>query len=119
MIVLPWPPSANHYWRHLSSGKLAGRTLISEEGRVFREQVQRNAMAEKWPRFGADARLSVRILAYMPDRRRRDLDNLLKSAMDALTHAGVWADDSQIDSLLIERAPVLGGMLKVDVKAVD
>ena len=45
------------------------------------------------------------------------LDNLLKSAMDALTHAGVWADDSQIDSLLIERAPTLGGMLKVEVEA--
>lgn len=35
----------------------------------------------------------------------------------ALTHAGVWADDSQIDSLLIERAPTLGGMLKVEVEA--
>lgn len=117
MIVLPWPPSANHYWRHLTSGKLAGRVLISQQGRVFRAQVATNALAEKWPRFGSDKRLRVRILAFMPDKRRRDLDNLLKSAMDALTHAGVWADDSQIDSLLIERAPTLGGMLKVEVEA--
>jgi crossover junction endodeoxyribonuclease RusA len=117
MIVLPFPPSANHYWRHLTSGKLAGRTLISAEGRVFREQVMRNAQAERWPSFNPDQRLSVRILAYMPDKRRRDLDNLLKSALDALTHAGVWADDSQIDSLLIERAATLGGMLKVEVEA--
>lgn len=117
MIVLPFPPSANHYWRHVTSGKLAGRVLISQEGRVFRDQVATNALVGKWPRFGADKRLRVRILAFMPDRRRRDLDNLLKSAMDALTHAGVWADDSQIDSLLIERAPTLGGMLKVEVEA--
>jgi len=116
VIVLPFPPSANHYWRHLTSGKLAGRTLISQEGRVFREQVQRNAIAERWPRFTADQRLAVRILAYMPDKRRRDLDNLLKSALDALTHAGVWVDDSQIDSLLIERAPTLGGVLMVEVQ---
>ena len=117
MIVLPFPPSANHYWRHVTSGKLAGRVLISQEGRVFRDQVATNALVGKWPRFGADKRLRVRILAFMPDKRRRDLDNLLKSAMDALTHAGVWADDSQIDSLLIERAPTLGGMLKVEVEA--
>ena len=116
MIVLPFPPSANRYWRHPTTGKLAGRHLISADGRVFREQVQTNAIAERWPRFGADARLAVRILAFMPDKRRRDLDNILKAALDALTHAGVWGDDSQVDSLLIERAPTLGGMLKVEVE---
>ena len=117
MIVLPFPPSANRYWRHPTKGALDGRHLISADGRVFRDQVMRNAQAEHWPSFNPDQRLRVRILAFMPDKRRRDLDNLLKSAMDALTHAGVWADDSQIDSLLIERAPTLGGMLKVEVEA--
>jgi len=118
MIVLPFPPSANRYWRHPTTGKLAGRHLLSADGRVFREAVLRNAQAERWPSFNPDQRLAVRILAYMPDKRRRDLDNVLKAALDALTHAGVWADDSQVDSLLIERAPVLGGMLKVEVEAV-
>lgn len=116
MIVLPWPPSVNHYWRHPTKGALAGRTLISEKGREFREAVLKTAQAERWPYFGPDQRLAVRILAYMPDKRRRDLDNLLKSALDALTHAGVWVDDSQIDSLLIERAPTLGGVLMVEVQ---
>jgi crossover junction endodeoxyribonuclease RusA len=40
---------------------------------------------------------------HAPDRRRRDLDNVLKSTLDSLTHAGVWDDDSQIDQLSVER----------------
>lgn len=41
---------------------------------------------------------NVALLAvfYMPDRRRRDLDNLLKTVMDAGTQAGVWRDDCQV-----------------------
>jgi Holliday junction resolvase RusA-like endonuclease len=42
----------------------------------------------------------------MPDRRVRDLDNCLKVALDSLTKAGVWADDGQIDRLLIIRAGI-------------
>jgi hypothetical protein len=33
-IELPWPPSANKHWRNAG-----GRTLISRQGRQFRELV--------------------------------------------------------------------------------
>ena len=33
-MLLPFPPSANHYWRHVGP-----RTLISREGRTFRTNV--------------------------------------------------------------------------------
>ena len=46
---------------------------------------------------------------------RRDLDNLLKGLLDALTHAGLWLDDSQVADLRIRRAPTIGGMVKVRV----
>lgn len=45
----------------------------------------------------------MRIDAYPPDRRRRDLDNILKSLLDSITHAGVIEDDSLIDDLHIVR----------------
>ena len=48
-------------------------------------------------------RLYVTITAYQPDNRRRDLDNLPKAILDALQHAGVYEDDSQIDELRIGR----------------
>jgi crossover junction endodeoxyribonuclease RusA len=50
--------------------------------------------------------LAVHITACPPDNRRRDLDNLLKATLDAMQHAGLYDDDSQIDSLKITRGPV-------------
>ena len=44
-------------------------------------------------------------------RRRRDLDNILKSLLDSLTHAGVWEDDSQITDLRIRKGPHIAGMV--------
>ena len=64
-------------------------------------------------------RLFVKIVAYMPDRRRRDLDNILKALFDALTHAGVWSDDSQIDAISLIRAKEIQGRLEVTICAID
>jgi crossover junction endodeoxyribonuclease RusA len=113
LLFLPWPPSLNRYWRNVH-----GRTLISAEGRDYR-----GAVVTGLKRFGGAPalgaqRLSVHIIAAPPDKRRRDLDNLLKAALDALTHAGVWDDDGQIDRLLIQRGPVTpGGSLRIEVEA--
>jgi len=108
VLILPWPPSANVYYRNVQ-----GKTLISAAGRAYRAAVADQVLIQRGAKQLA-GRLAVAIVAHVPDRRRRDLDNLLKSTLDSLTHAGVWLDDSQIDSLRIERGPV-GGMLKVSV----
>jgi crossover junction endodeoxyribonuclease RusA len=50
-----------------------------------------------------EGRLSVTVDIYPPDRRKRDLDNVLKALFDGITHAGVWEDDSQIDELHVYR----------------
>lgn len=76
---------------------------MSREGREYRAAVAAHV------RSGSlRGRLAVEILALPPDRRRRDLDNALKAALDALTHAGVWEDDSQIDELTIIRGDAVG-----------
>lgn len=111
MIVLPWPPTCNSYWR-----TVGGRMLISKRGRDYRKAVCELAAREAWRKFGA-ARVAVIIEAWMPDKRRRDLDNIPKAILDSLTHAGVWDDDSQIDHLQIWRAPLIGGMCKVWISA--
>jgi crossover junction endodeoxyribonuclease RusA len=41
--------------------------------------------------------------AFPPDRRRRDLDNILKASLDSLTHAHIYADDELIDVLIVRR----------------
>lgn len=52
-----------------------------------------------------NGRLAIEILAIPPDRRARDLDNILKSLLDSLVHAGVVQDDSQFDAIAIARRP--------------
>lgn len=117
-LTLPWPPSTNTYWRHPTKGRLAGRHLISEQGRAYREAVALQVLAQNGRRL-LDCPLSIDIEVFMPDRRRRDLDNLLKSLLDSMTHAGVWADDSQIHDLRIRRGPRLGGMVKVCIDPME
>lgn len=113
-LTLPWPPTANTYWRHPTKGKLAGRHLLSEAGRSYRDAVKL-ALVGLLPATPITGRIAVDILAFAPDKRRRDLDNLHKGLLDSLTHAGVWEDDSQIDDLRIRRASTLGGRVSVSI----
>ena len=116
MIVLrlPFPPSVNRYWRHPTTGPLAGRHLISEEGRAYRDAVAQRAVVHGARR--QLGRLSLAVEAFPPDQRRRDLDNLLKALLDGLQHAGVVVDDAQFDALSIRRMqPVAGGMVLVRI----
>lgn len=60
-------------------------------------------------------RLAVRLDAYPPDRRKRDLDNIGKAFLDALIHGGVYRDDSQIDRLEIIRGEPFPPSGRIDV----
>lgn len=93
-LVLPYPPSGNHSVRHGRGGAhyLTGETL------AYRAAVAR-AVAEAGlgPGSGHEALggpLGASWLLLPPDERHRDLDNVRKTAADALTKAGVWRDDS-------------------------
>ncbi len=110
-IELPYPPSVNHYYRHVGP-----RTLISREGRRFRERVCSILAGLSLTRF--EGPIQVEIEVYPPDERRRDIDNLQKSLLDALEHGGLYRDDSQIVRLEIERrGSVPGGRALVRVRA--
>jgi crossover junction endodeoxyribonuclease RusA len=112
MLVIPYPPSMNRYWRSVN-----GRVLISKEGRNYRADVLRLLGASKTV---MSSRLQVHICAYMPDNRRRDLDNLNKAVLDSLTHAGVWFDDSLIDDLRITRQGVEApGRLEIFINEIN
>lgn len=104
---LPYPPSVNHYWR-----QVGGRTLVSRAGRAYRNAV----VAAGVPALGLLGKIEVSILARPPDNRRRDLDNILKAAIDGMQRAGVYLDDSQIAKLVVERGEVTpGGELIVQI----
>lgn len=113
-IVLPFPPSVNHYWLNRIAENKAGmkyvQTYISADGRAFKRKVARALQAQlgaqREPILG-HCRLYVAL--HAPDRRRRDVDNYAKALLDSITEAGVWADDSQIRDLRLVWGAVLPG----------
>jgi crossover junction endodeoxyribonuclease RusA len=109
-ITLPWPPTVNTYWRNFD-----GRMIISARGREYREAVGDQMTLQKMVKH-FKGQLKVEIEAFRPDKRRRDLDNLLKATLDGLAHAGVYEDDSQIVDLHIYWAKDIGGMLKIKIE---
>jgi crossover junction endodeoxyribonuclease RusA len=112
-IKLPWPPTVNSYWRHTSKGH-----YIGQKGRDYRNLVYQ-VCTQSSGFFDKNQRLEVTILAYPPDKRKRDLDNILKSLLDSLMYAGVYPDDCQIDRIVVTRCEPLDGCIVVSINAVQ
>ena len=113
-FTLPYPPSVNSYWRQ---GR--GNTYINKKGREYRQAV-RELLVEKSLDINTTARLNIRIVANVPDRRRRDIDNILKAVLDSLEHGGFMENDSQIDVLKVVRGGVVrGGQLSIRVTEIE
>ncbi|WP_295821722.1 RusA family crossover junction endodeoxyribonuclease [uncultured Deinococcus sp.] len=126
-FTLPFPPSLNSIWRATlvpckpkkpGAPPWAARVLLSQEGRQYRRAVRDIIRALHNPSTPPGARLALHLHVCPPDRRARDLSNLPKALEDALTHAGVWADDSLIDELRVTRGPVTtGGQVHVTIRS--
>jgi crossover junction endodeoxyribonuclease RusA len=118
-IRFPWPPSVNGYWRAIPRGKGVTQ-ILSAEARTFRSKASMECLLRNAPKLGT-ARLVVTITMHAPDKRARDIDNHAKAVLDALTHAHVWDDDSQIDELHLIRGAVVphDGHVIVEIAALD
>lgn len=111
-LTLPWPPTVNTYYRNFN-----GRSIISKKGREYRVAVAEQVLVQRAAKH-IDHAVKVEIKAYRPDRRRRDLDNLLKALLDSMTHAGVMSDDALIEDLRVFWADEIGGMVKVTIEGI-
>lgn len=104
-LELPFPPSINHYYYNTRGG---GKR-IGAKGNQFRACVMAHVKTGYPGHETLTGRLRVWVECHVPDRRRRDLDNIKKALLDALTHAGIYDDDSQIDDLRSVRCPKFKG----------
>lgn len=112
-FALPWPPSMNHYWRSrviVPRGNPKGAfssTYVSSDGVAYQATVKQHIIPLRIAQL--HGRLELHVTANVPDRRGRDLDNLLKPLLDSMMYAGLYEDDSQFDKITIERGKIIKG----------
>ena len=114
MITLPWPPTVNHYYT-----VARGRKILSEAGRIYKRYACQLMMEQHTPRLDHDS-YCVTILARPPDRRKRDLDNIVKPVFDSLVDYGAIIDDCKIDDFRVQRLdPVKGGSIRIVISGIE
>lgn len=98
-IMLPWPPSINTYWRPGPRGM-----YMTAKGREYRENGLRQFSEYNFPVIVG--RSYIKITAWPPDRRIRDLDNIVKPILDLLEHAQIIENDNLFDQIYIRRGEI-------------
>jgi len=93
-VVLPYPPSVNHYLRH--AGHSVYRTQAANDYREIVAWILHDMEVD--PLQGA---LKVSIVAYRP-RKAGDIDGILKVSLDAMNKLA-YEDDKQIVELHVWR----------------
>lgn len=95
---IPFPPSVNHMYVQAGAKKVRTKeynAFIQGVGLMWRVAKPRD--------WSPDGRFGIVLELTYENKRRNDTDNRMKPTKDALTAAGVWKDDSQVDGDLSER----------------
>ena len=104
----------NHYWFRI---KGSHKLRIGEKGIAFRQAVSAILNHDN-KNVPTKNRVALYVEAHPPDRRRRDLDNILKALMDSLQYANVYQDDTQVDIIHVTRGKVVPGG-KVNIHMIE
>ncbi len=109
-LRLPWPPSENNYKIPIRCGSFL-KMALTKQARIYYDDVAQAIRLQFGTAPLVPYRGSVRVDIELraPDRRMRDVSNYDKCVLDALTHCGVWIDDSQIDEMTIRRGQTITG----------
>ena len=96
VLTIPYPPSANRYWRHVGE-----RVLRSEEAKQYIADVGRICLCARV--VPVPGLVSITLRVYRP-RKAGDLDNSQKILLDAMKNVA-FGDDSlirHIDATLLD-----------------
>ena len=118
-VRIPYPVSANKLYvvRNREQVKPGQPDVaLSKEGKDFRDGV-RAALGEDFVQFREGQRLLFHMVLHAPkDGRKHDVDNTLKSALDALERAGAFPDDEAVDELQVQRGEEVDGPGYADIQ---
>jgi crossover junction endodeoxyribonuclease RusA len=103
-VDLPYPPSANGLYFNAKSG---GRVKTPRYEAWRTEAAWLISLAKKTRTEGP---YGLTVLVGRPDKRRRDIDNLIKPISDALKHGGAIADDSECQCIEMKWHPDVTGV---------
>lgn len=118
---MPYPPSVNSIYKKIR-GKVSKKT-----GKRSDHALDDRVVKYRWDVIAAIGKghatittpVRVIIHAHAPDKRIRDLDNLVKCIFDSLTCASVWKDDSLVDDLrIVRKEPVPNGKIILTVETI-
>lgn len=111
-LYTKYPPSINNYYVKTQRG-----VFISSKGKQFREQLIKDAHEQLGGMIPIPDRVRLEVIMWPPDARKRDQDNILKPIQDAMIHANLLVDDSQIDQTFVYRGTKMApeGMLYIRV----
>lgn len=93
-LHLPYPPSANRLWRR--SGK-----TIHKSAQYVAWLWDAGALAKTQKPKAVAGAYKLTIQARRPDKRRRDLDNLIKPTNDLLAQIGVVSNDCHCEMISV------------------
>ena len=79
-----------------------GRWYTPEATQKYETMVGMRARVARPLKWRMNARYTVTIHVFAPDKRRRDLDNVAKSILDGCNGV-LWDDDAQVDGLTVLR----------------
>ena len=85
-LYTAYPPNVNNYYVKTQRG-----VFISSK--KFRDQLIRDAHEQLGGMLPIPERVRLEVVAWVPDARKRDLDNLLKPIQDAMIHANLIIDE--------------------------
>lgn len=110
-LYTAYPPSVNNYYVKTQRG-----IFISQKGKKFRSELL-DSVHEQLAGFEPiSGKVCMTVVAFVPDRRVRDMDNIQKPLLDAMTKAELWDDDCQVDQIFVYRGAVhKGGMVYIRV----
>ena len=123
MLELPYPPvTGNQAVRHAGRGVHYKTAQAKAYESAVAIRVRLNRVLGQLSAKPLAGPLKASWVLAPPDRRARDCDNVRKIVGDALTKAGLWADDS--NKVLVREsfewvAPEPGGKLLLTLQSIE
>lgn len=95
-FTVPGPPVP---WQRAGRGK--GHSYTQDATKRYQRSIAYRFLAVRPAEWKLDQAYTVTVIATFADARRRDVDNILKTVMDALNGVA-WEDDSQVRRGVVE-----------------